>query len=282
MHTDKVILKQQELKNFPSELQDVFHFLSISTDYSLIGSSSYRNINYNNDFDLNEIYTTKDTKDILTKIYKMFKEKYIMALQDPDYYLVDFKCGEDERKQPIRWTYDDIMKGKKGKYKFQDCLLMKSTMKLDLIYIFNGMASEVTENYYLKIGSKANFDEPYFDKEELVKNLLTAYNEYVQDKCYFKALKRLFSIQAIEKKPSKKLVDLFNSNLGLLYKCINNLGCVSILLEQTFKEAPIEQVINNLQLIKYNMSKVVDVNINVSVQIDTICTLKSRAKMVTD
>ncbi len=77
--TEKVVLKQQLLDNFPEELQKVFHFLSISTNYSLIGSSSLRNMIYNNDFDLNEIYKTNETKNVLHNLYEMFKEKFIEA-----------------------------------------------------------------------------------------------------------------------------------------------------------------------------------------------------------
>jgi hypothetical protein len=273
-------LKAQDMENFPEQLQDVFHFLSISTNYSLIGSSSWKNTMYNNDFDLNELYESKDTNHILDRIYEMFKQKFQTAMKDPDFYLIDFKCGEDNKKEPIRWTYDDIIKGKVGKYTFQQCLLVNATMKLDLIYMFNGLATEVTENYFLKIGNKANFTKIMLNKDENRKTLVESYNECVHDKMYFKALKRLFSIQALEKKPSQKLLDLFNSELGLLYKCICSLGCVVLLLEQTFKEVPTKSIIDNIQIIKYNASKIVDIGVNVTKDLDKICTLKSKSAMV--
>lgn len=272
-------LKVQPMKNLPEQLQDVFHFLSISTNYALIGSSSWRNSLYNNDFDLNELYQTKETAHILDKIYDMFKTKFQTALKDPDFFLIDFKCGEDDRHEPIRWSYDDIMKGKHGKFTFQECIMMKATMKLDLIYFFNGMATEVTENYFFKLGSKANFTEPMYDKDKIIKNLVESYNECVDEKKYFKALKRLFSIEALEKRPSQRLLELFNSELGLLYKCISNLGCVVLLLEQKFKKPPMKRIIENIQLIKYNASKIVSIDLNISDELDKICKTKSKVKM---
>jgi hypothetical protein len=201
-----------------------------------------------------------------------------LAIKDPDFYLVDFKCGEDDNKEPIRWSYNDILKGSNGKYKFVDCLLMKCTMKLDLVYFFNNFATEITENYYLEIGNQTNFKKPMIDTKKIIKNLIIAYNENIENKKYFKALKRMFSIQSIEKRPSKQLVDLFNSELGLLYKCIANIKTIVLLLEQTFKVVPIDRIIENLQLIKYNASKIVNCNVNISDDIDKICKL-DRNKM---
>ncbi len=67
------------MNNLPNQLQDVFHFMSISSDYSLVGSSSYKTFLYNNDYDLNEYYRRKDTPKILNKIYLDFKDKFITA-----------------------------------------------------------------------------------------------------------------------------------------------------------------------------------------------------------
>jgi hypothetical protein len=53
---NKVILKENNIQNFPEQLQDIFHLLSISSNYFLIGSAKYKNFLYSNDYDLNEKY----------------------------------------------------------------------------------------------------------------------------------------------------------------------------------------------------------------------------------
>jgi len=276
MTDKKAILKKQSLNNFPKAITDIFHLLSISGNYFLIGSANYKNFLYSADFDLNEIYKSKDTKTVLNNLYNNFKDKFIEAKKDPNIFITDFKCGEDNKKEPLRWSYEDMMKGykiqRKHKYDFRECLLMKATMKLDIIAFVNGIATEITDNYFLNIGTKHNSNND--GKKDVVKKLIESYNELVSEKQYFKAIKRLFSIQVLENKPSKKLLDLFNSDLGRLYKSIADINIIVELFEQTFKTVPIDKIINNLQVIKYSMSKITSVNINfVTTEIDNICKL---------
>jgi hypothetical protein len=164
---------------------------------------------FNADYDLNEKYKAKDTPTVLNQLYENFKDKFKQAKTNPDYYIIDFKLGEDDEKEPLRWSYTEIMKGyqitKNKKYTFTDCLLQKGVMKIDMIICTNGIFTEVTDNYFLTIGNHKNFDNE--NKNEVMKNLIEDYNELIEDKKYMKALKRLLSITVLEGKPSKKLID---------------------------------------------------------------------------
>ncbi len=60
----KTILREQKIDAFPEQLQKTFHFLSISSNYFLIGSANYKNFLYQSDFDLNEQYKASDSKDV--------------------------------------------------------------------------------------------------------------------------------------------------------------------------------------------------------------------------
>ncbi len=277
MNNQKVKLIKHNLNDFPQQLQDIFHFLSISSNYFLVGSADYKNFILSADFDLNERYKANDTPTVLNHLYENFKEKFELAMKDPDMFIIDFKCGEDEKGEPIRWTYKDMV-NPKLKDKFMNCLVMKATMKLDMIVFFNGSAVEITDNYFLTIGKHKHSDEK--PKNDTIKSLVEDYNILISEKKYFKALKRLFSIQTIENKPSEKLINLFNSDLGRLYKAISDINTIILLLEQTFKKCPLNKIINNLQIIKYSVSKVVSVNVNfVTTEIDNICKIKNTNKI---
>lgn len=276
-------LIKQNINNFPQELQKVFHFMNISTSINLIGSSNYKNFLYIGDYDLNDYYKTSDTKNILNKIYENFRDKFIDAKKNPDMFITDFKCGEDDTHEPLRWNYKDIMKGYKivdnTKYQFTDCVMHKSTMKLDMIYLYNGIATEISDNYFLQIKTETNYIKE--DKKETMNKLVESYNEKIQEKNYFKALKRLFNIEQLEGHKSEKLIDLFNSDLGLLYNVISELKTIILLLEQTFKPIKLDIVKNNLQYVKYKGSKVIQLDTDdICSTIDKICKSNSKKYMI--
>ena len=154
-----VKLEEQKLNNYPKELQDYFHKMSITSDFDIIGSAHYKNFAYTNDYDLNENFKTENNPKVLNNLYKLFLNKFTEAEKDPNQLITDFKCGELNG-ESVRWNYDNMKKGyqiiKNKKITFQECLLMDSTIKLDEVVFINGLASEITNNYFLKIGSKGN------------------------------------------------------------------------------------------------------------------------------
>jgi hypothetical protein len=152
-----VKLIPQKINNFPKELTEYFHKMSISSSYDIIGSSHYKNFIYNNDYDLNEYLKIKDTPSVLNNLYKMFLQKFIDADKNPDQFITDFKCGEINE-ETIRWDINSMKKGYQQignkKITFQECLLMNSTIKLDEVIFLNGMVTEITNNYFLKVGQQ--------------------------------------------------------------------------------------------------------------------------------
>ena len=276
-------LKIQKDNDFPQELQKLFHFMDISSNFKLIGSSQYKNFLYSSDYDLNDYFKSNNTTNVLQNLHNEFKNKFKEAKLNPNMYITDFKCGQVSDKEPIRWNYKNIMKGyqliNKKRYNFIDCIMQKSIMKMDLIVFVNNIAVEITDNYFITIKNKSNFDKHDEDKNNSIKRLVIDYNQLIDEKRYFKAIKRLFSIQTIEGKPSKKLIDLFNSDLGRLYKCISDINTIILLLEQKFRNVPMNKIINNLQIIKYSLTKITDCNADKSIEIDNICKLKSKLEM---
>jgi hypothetical protein len=73
-------------------------------------------------------------------------------------------------------------------------------------------------------------------------------------KNYWKVLKRLFSLMLRNKTKNKnkliKLIDFFNSNVGLINKCKNEFDILLIILEQKFRKPNIDDILYNIKKIK--------------------------------
>ena len=75
---------------------------------------------------------------------------------------------------------------------------------------------------------------------------------------------------------SKELLHLFNSDDGMLYKVINDLNLVILLLELKNKKPTMKMIVNNLQNIKYFSSKIIKFKIDfITNDIDKICNMKN-------
>jgi hypothetical protein len=242
---------------YPKEIEDVFKTLTINGKYQVIGSGSLEKIEYNSDYDLQEFINDKSNRrkanplreNVLDKIYNYFKKKFIYCKKNPNYFITDFKCGIGEDGEALRWEYKDIIKGIKDDITFQEALMQKSTIKIDMIVFIEGIATEFSENYYFKIGSTTN----YYN-EDIELGIEKSLNEYLYMKNYWKVLKRLFSLMLRNKTKNKtkliKLIDFFNSDVGLMNKCKNEFDILLILLEQKFKKVNIDDIFYNIKKIK--------------------------------
>jgi hypothetical protein len=236
----------KKVSDLNNQLTKEFYKLNIGREINLIGSSNKREILYNSDYDLESHFKAKK-KNVLSKIYQHFKKVFIQAKKDPNVFIVDFKCGEMPDGEPIRWTYKDMMKGSKNGYTFSECLMMRSTIKLDEIYLLNGSFVDITDNYYFNINGHENSPKP--SKKEMIAGIKADAKELVKEGNYYKALKRLYLL-----KPTDKLITYFNSEIGILNKSRADLDILLILNEQTFRKPKISDLNGDLQIIKQDLS----------------------------
>lgn len=236
-------------KVYPDNIKDVFDTLTITGNYQIIGSASLDRILYNSDYDLQEFINDKSSKNVLDKIYNYFKKKFIYCKKNKNYFITDFKCGIGLDGEPLRWEYKDILKGIKDNITFQEALEQKSTIKIDMIVLIENIFTEFSENYYFKFGSKTN----YYN-EDIELGIEKSLNEYLYMKNYWKVLKRLFSTMLSNKTKNKtkliKLIDFFNSDVGLMNKCKNEFDILLIILEQKFRKPDIDDIYYNIKKIK--------------------------------
>jgi len=257
----------KKVSDLNQNLTKEFYKLNIGREINLIGSSNKREILYNSDYDLESHFGAKEN--VLPKIYQHFKKVFQQAKKNPNVFIVDFKCGEIDG-EPIRWTYKDMMKGTKSGYTFAECLMMKSTIKLDEIYLLNGSFVDITDNYYFQMGSHENSPKP--SKKEMIDGIKEDYKELVSEGNYYKALKREFLL-----KPTQKLIDYFNSEVGILNKARADLQLLLVLRDQTFRKPKMSDLNGDLQIIKQDLSYT---QVDLSKELDKATTTKKKFELI--
>lgn len=239
--------------------KSIYGFLSIDGEQSLVGSSADKNILYSADYDLLEGKTFKKSSDIYNHIYNLFKDKYKEALQNPNIWITDFKCGVF-RGQPQKWNKEEIKRGYKNIddniLLFTDCLQQKSRIKLDIIAIDKDHnITEYSDIYIIRIGEFSLTEN--VNIEDIKNSILNDFYSYVNANKYFKALKRLYSYAKLinAKKLQNDLISIFNSSLGEDYKTMSDLNTLLMLLEQKFKPINKEIILTHLKMMKINTNK---------------------------
>jgi len=261
------LFEKKTVKDFSDKLQKVFNLLTISRKVRVVGSASLKNIRYVSDYDLNEVYHRNfDTDEALDLIYKMFQKKFEECERDDRCFITDFKCGMNTDGNALRWNKDDMKKGTKqledGRIiKFQDCILQKTTFKLDVIKNIDGVFTEFSDNYYIKLGVEANFFPHDVDEEHLKNSLRHSYDEYFYTfRNLYKGLKRAFSFYLMDGEGKneavlKKLMDFFNSPTGKLYQIKGQLGTLLLVIENKngFRSPKINDIKRNIKIIIHDL-----------------------------
>jgi len=277
-------MERKTLDDFNSNLAKNFNFLAISRHSKVIGTGSLKHILYASDYDLNDTMKVHG-KNITDHLVKVFQTKFKIAEKTPNMFIPDFKCGEYNN-EPLRWDKHDVAKGykivDKNKIYMKDCLLQKAVLKLDLTVLIDGVFTDLSEFYTLNINGIYNYDKNAILKENRIIQLKGEVKGYVNDKNYFKSLKRVFSLQRQNNNPDPELIDFLNGQIGFLNKSKNALDILDILLVQKFKIPKIVDVKNHLQIIKQDLSNsAINFDKNTSTIIDTLCE-KSSLKTIHD
>ena len=144
-----------ENHEYEKGLRDIFNLLTVRGEYQVIGSGAIEEVAYGSDYDLQEFVKEPDYIRSTAHLLELFRKKFKDAEKDPDVFILDFKCGVDDEGNAIRWDKKSIAKGfqmvDKRKVTFQECLLMKSTIKMDITALVDGIFIEFSDNYYITL-----------------------------------------------------------------------------------------------------------------------------------
>jgi DNA adenine methylase len=249
---------------------DIFRLLTLTGKYTIIGTGGDPEILYSSDYDLQEFWSGQ-LQDVNT-VEKVFKDKFRIATGNTDIYITDFKCGEIGG-EPIRWDKKSIQKGvaKVGTktVRFKDALLMKSVIKMDIVALIDDIYQEFSCNYYLNFGGVTNYDAP--PKNELIKSMEKDIRDYYIEGKSFKSLRRVYSLLKVTKDAPgtlQLLQEYFNSPVGILNKCKNQLDILELILTNNFRKAKRKDLVKNLNYIleilpEFGLREEVDRVINV-------------------
>ena len=245
-------MKAKAKEDFDRNIQSVFNHLSVKGKYKVIGSNAVKGNFYGSDYDLMEFVKEPNSVIVLNHIWDLFKNKFKEAEKNSHIFITDFKCGEVDG-EPIRWDKVSIQRGTEKGFTFQECLLQKSCIKLDMVVLVNGIFTAFSENYYLKIGNHYSYDPDTLKDENIISSLVKDVLEYRKENKLMKSLKRVASVLRLLKKHvtlQQKLNSFFNSQTGYLYRCARDLGIILLVLDCSFRKPKSIDVNNNLQRIK--------------------------------
>ena len=220
----------------------------------VIGSSSDKKLRYKSDIDLEE-YVYHNAEKV--KILENFQEKFKLANENKDIFIIDFKCGFRGPGEPLRWNYKHIMQGYQYidgiKYTFISQLKKKSVIKMDIIALIDKKFVEFSNNYYFIFNRKYKTKPK---KEDIYKSIIIDAIKQQQNEDVLKSLKRIYSflkLLEINNEDTTKLINLFNSKIGHLSKQISDLKMIKTLYTNKFRTPDNVDIYYNLKLIEDNL-----------------------------
>jgi len=210
----------------------------------IVGSASIQKNIYYSDYDFFEKVEEVNEKDI----YQHFRDLFIQVSNRENMIVSDLKCGVGPDGEPIRWNQQQIMRNDNNGLTFEECLSHKGMVKIDIIYLLNGRFIELTNVYEIVINGESNLD---YSIDKSIQDKTDEYKLMVKEGNYFKSLKKLYSIMKITNLSDlrlEKLLNYFNSPMGLLYRCKSDLETLLVAINSS--EFDLDEVKNSLEMIK--------------------------------
>ena len=189
----------------------------------------------------------------------------------------------------LRWLPDEIIKGYKvlsnnrKKHLINSILDKHTIIKLDIVVRTNyGEFEDISNIYRLKLNMTKD-ENIKSSLDEVVEDFQREADEFYKEKKYFKYLKRLYSIASVERDyhSQKLLLNVLNSDLGLLYKVISTLQLYVELLSMDIK-IDLHEIAFGIQNQKYALSFIAHIPLYAKIydDLDDVCNLNKSKSMI--
>jgi hypothetical protein len=254
-------------KQFNNKVTKIAKIMSLESKVNIVGSAKIKRSIYYSDYD--SFSTIKGKNENM--IYNHFKSVFEIIKNSENTIISDFKMGEF-RGKALRWDYEAIKRRENNGITFEQALKMKSMIKMDVVTLLNGRFIEITEVYNIYIDGSSNAD---YTKENVRKKLTDDMKKQIKDGNYMKGSKRRYSLLNLDNKNKpvrEKLIDYFNSEIGLLNRCKSDLETMLTVVQS--KKFDIDEIRNSLQMLKEIISAYPVEN-----NIEQISLLKKKEKM---
>ena len=179
--------------------------LSAFEGAALVGSSGQRGLFFGTDFDLFQVVVVTSRAEALRKLRKVVKD--LLAI--PSTYVPELKCGGR------KYTAMEFLR---------DTPTIAGMIKIDSVTWLDTRFTEISCVYEFIMNGKSLNPQPSH-AESLKQDM----NEFLKDGQYMKAARRLQSLLRLEGRPSARLQNLFNSELGALYAIVSDISTLELL-----------------------------------------------------
>jgi hypothetical protein len=244
-------MKKKPIQLLNNQIGNIAHKFAIQNKLKLIGSNSYRGFLFPSDYDFSS-KITEPIKALSQHIQELFSKPL-------PFIFLDFKSGTDPTQEDgkLRWNPKDLENGYviiHGKKK-----TLEEAMREDML---------IKLDYAVKLGNSYFENSIIFNtkyqtqktKKEIETDLENEIKEYSKNNS-MKALKRLYSLLKLQKKNKplqQKLIDFFNSDVGLANKIANDLELFELIVESY--DLPLQDIIDTTQMIKERLSTISWIN----------------------
>jgi len=255
-------------KQYNNNIKKIAKLMSLESKVNIVGSAKIKRNLYYSDYD--SFSTVKGKNENI--IYNHFMSVFDIIRNSENKIITDFKLGENAKGEPLRWIYEEIKRRENNGITFDQSLKQKSMIKMDIVTLLNGRFIEITEVYNIFIDGESNSD---YSKENIKHELMHDMKEQIKEGNYMKALKRQYSILNLQNKNKavrEKIIDYFNSPIGLLNRSKSDLETMLTVIESP--KFDIDEIRNSLQMLKEIISA-----FPVENNLEEISKLKTKAKM---
>ena len=123
-----------------NNIKKIVKLMSMESKVNVVGSAKIRRNIYYSDYD--SFSTVKGKNENM--IYNHFKSLFEIIRNSENKIITDFKLGENEKGEPLRWTYEEIKRRENNGINFEDALKkQKSIIKMDIVTLQNGRFIEI-------------------------------------------------------------------------------------------------------------------------------------------
>lgn len=234
----------EKLKNLPPLVKTMVSIIQIKDNpVTVIGSSTDLNMEYFNDYDASS--TIKKINE--TTLYRELKRVLKQTDELNDVYFIELKIQNGETHK-TKFHPKDNFSDETFKQLYSDATTL---IKIDYVLYIDYNFIEFSINYNLGQNSKLTKEQSLL---KTYHDLIEDYKQQVEDKNYFKALKRLYSAEKIfnvyeeelteehelnqalelrhlDIKTLNAIVKFINSDVGKLYREKSNLQTILLLLQ---------------------------------------------------
>jgi hypothetical protein len=235
-------------KQFNNKVTKIARLMSLESKVNIVGSAKVKRSIFYSDYD--SFSTVKGKNENM--IYNHFKSVFEIIGSSDNTIITDFKMGENAKGDPLRWDYEAIKRRENNGITFDDAIKQKSMIKMDVVTLLNGRFIEITEVYNIYIDGSSNAD---YSKENVRHELMHDMQEHIKEGNFMKALKRRYSLLNLDNKNKEvreKLIDYFNSPIGLLNRSKSDLETMLTVIQSP--KFDIDEIRNSLQMLKEAIS----------------------------